>query len=77
MKVFSVRWKQETKGDPSPSGPKGFVLAEDEDNAFEKLMNHVGGEIKYTKDKVPKKYVWVESSSMAYFIREEYGWVVL
>jgi hypothetical protein len=71
MKVFSVHWKQAGKG-----GLDGFVIAEDEDSAFEKAMKYLSGEIKYTKDVLPKKYVWVKSSSMAYFIKEEYGWVV-
>ena len=71
MKVFSVHWKQASKG-----GRDGFVIAEDEDSAFEKVMNYLNGEIKYTKDEVPKKYVWVQNSLMAYFIEEEYGWVV-
>ena len=79
MKVFVVRWYQATKG-----GPCGYVVAEDEDTAFKILVNHMGGEIKHTKEDksvsnyvAGTKYVWVKSSSMAYFIEEGIGWVLL
>ena len=70
MKVFSVHWKGEGKG-----GLVGFVVVENEDSAFEKVANYLGGEIKHTKDEVPQKYIQTKSS-VAYFIKEEDGWVL-
>ena len=86
MKVFSVHYKQANKG-----GPRGFVVAENEDNALEKIRNHFHGEIKrwgvqekdslgkttYAKEELPERYVFIENSGMSYFVREEDGWVIL